>query len=130
MPTATLTEHEQVGSLNRIERAQLQQLEDVLQTARRWAVEEAKALLEIKEKKLWRGQYKSFEDYGLERWGYEHSQLYRLTQWGEVIRTVSPYRGPPAPRDAREAAVRPDPRPTARGVEVRLPPSQRPQDRR
>ena len=90
MPTATLTNRVSVGSLSRTERTQLQQLEDVLQTARRWAVEEAKALLEIKEKKLWRGRYKSFEDYGLERWGYEHSQLYRLTQWGEVIRTVSP----------------------------------------
>lgn len=72
------------------QRAALRRLEDVLATARTWAVEEAKALLEIQENGLWQGKYESFADYGERRWGYEHSQLYRLVAWAEVIRAVSP----------------------------------------
>ena len=79
-----------VNVLSRAEKAKLLQLEDVVATAKRWAVEEAKALLEIKERGLWRGQHESFEEYGQKRGGYEHSQLYRLGQWGETIRTVFP----------------------------------------
>ncbi len=79
------------GKLARLERVQLRQLEEVLETARRWQQEEAKALLAIRERKLWRGSHATFEDYGRDRWGIEHSQLYRLTSWGEVLRTLSPF---------------------------------------
>lgn len=90
MSSMTVPAKEPVVSLNKSERTHLLRLEDVLQTARRWAVEEAKALFEIKARKLWRWRYRSFEEYGQDRWGFEHSQIYRLTQWGEVIRTLSP----------------------------------------
>jgi DNA modification methylase len=91
MKTTTASSPAAQSALSRPERAQLLQLEDVIETARHWAVEEAKALLEIKEKQLWRDGHASFEDYGAARWGYEHSQLYRLTQWAQVVRAVSPF---------------------------------------
>lgn len=73
------------------DRAKLDQLEDVLSTARRWAMEEARALLAIRELGLWMVHgYDSFESYGLQKWGFEHSQLYRLVQWAVVNRILSP----------------------------------------
>jgi DNA modification methylase len=76
-------------SLSATERAQLIQCEDVITTAKRWQAEEAKAFLMIREKRLWRGKYASFEAYGLQRWQIEHSRLYQICAWGEVIRNVS-----------------------------------------
>ena len=101
--TTTINRSEKPGSLSRAEKAKLVQLEDVVATAKRWAVEEAKALLEIKERGLWRGQYETFEEYGRKRWGYEHSQLYRLVR-GERRFARFPRKGKMARSEKRTLA--------------------------
>ena len=66
-------------------------LEDVLSTAKRWAIEESRALLEIQEKKLFKvTDFTTFESYAVTKWGYDRSTIYRLTQWARAIRTLSP----------------------------------------
>jgi DNA modification methylase len=74
----------------RADRAQLRQLEDVIETARRWQLEEARALLTIRDRRLYRLTHHTFEAYGMERWGFEHAHLYRLCAWAEVADAVSP----------------------------------------
>jgi DNA modification methylase len=70
-------------------RQQLRQLEDVIQTAQRWQMEAAKALLTIRERKLFSATHETFEAYALERWGYERAYSYRLCQWAEVAGNLS-----------------------------------------
>jgi hypothetical protein len=67
-------------------------------------MEAAKALLQIRELKLWQGKYASFDAYALERWKYETAHAYRLCAWAEVSRVVSPIgENPPQ----RESVARP-----------------------
>lgn len=100
MPTTTTRSE----ALTRHDRATLIRLEDVLATARRWAMEEAKALLVIRNRRLYRATHQSFEAYAQERWGFEHSHAGRLCQWAEVLDQLSPF-GDDVPR--REAHARP-----------------------
>lgn len=76
-------------SLARAERAQLTQLEDVISTAQRWRMEAAKALVVIRDKRLYRAEFPSFEKYAQERWGYERAYVYHLCQWGETVANLS-----------------------------------------
>jgi DNA modification methylase len=62
----------------------------VIETARRWQLEEARALLAIRDRRLYRLTHDTFETYGTERWGFEHAHLYRLCAWAEVAAAVSP----------------------------------------
>lgn len=77
-------------TLTRAESATLNKLEDVLTTARRWAVEEAQALVQIRDARLYRDRYRTFEEYAEQRWGYDKSYLYRLCQWGQAVANLSP----------------------------------------
>jgi DNA modification methylase len=70
--------------------ARLTQLEDVIATSRRWAIEEAKALRTIRDQRLYRATHPTFETYVEERWDIERAHAYRLCSWAEVIETVSP----------------------------------------
>ena len=119
--------------LSKSERVKLIQLEDVLSTAQRWQSEAAKALVEIRDRKLYRATHGTFERYGQERWGYERSYLYSLCQWGETLANLSAIPGAPpkresharplyslAPEDQRsvwKAVLRKTSEPTARDVE-------------
>jgi DNA adenine methylase len=76
-------------ALNKEESAQLIQLEDVLATAHRWQIEAVKALVVIRDKKLYRLTHSSFEKYAQQRWGYERAYLYQLCQWGETAENLS-----------------------------------------
>jgi hypothetical protein len=121
------------SSLKKSELSKLTQLEDVLATAQRWQVEAAKALVEIRDKKLYRAEYSSFEKYAQGRWSYEKTYLYFLCQWGETVENLStivetiPTRGSHArplyglsPKDQRRAwksVLKETDEPTARDVE-------------
>jgi hypothetical protein len=47
-----------------------------------------KALLQIREEKLYRLQYKSFEEYCRDRWALEHSHAYELMRSAEVSKNL------------------------------------------
>jgi hypothetical protein len=90
--------------LSRQDRTRLSALEDVIATARRWQAEEAMALREIRDRRLYRQQYETFEAYAEERWGLDRSYLYRACQWAEVIENLLPIGDIPP---ARESHARP-----------------------
>jgi DNA adenine methylase len=79
--------------MTKAERAQLTQLEDVLATAHRWQTEAVKALVLIRDRKLYRLTHPSFEKYAQQKWGYERAYLYQLCQWGETIQNLSAFAG-------------------------------------
>ena len=72
------------------EAADLQRLELTIQTATTWAVEEAQALLRIRNGRLYRATHTNFFDYASQRWAYEHSHVTRLCQWAETINNWAP----------------------------------------
>ena len=82
---------------------QLKALEDVISSAQTWALEEAKALLTIRDRRLYLPKYENFEQYGQERWNYERAQMYRLIAWAQTVDAVSPIGGAPA----KESHARP-----------------------
>src|SRR5690606_3430503 len=86
---ATVTMAGRKAALSRRRRTKLVQLEDVIATAQRWRVKAAKALVEIRDRKLYRIEYPSFERYAQEKWGYERAYLYQLCQWGETVQNLS-----------------------------------------
>ena len=133
MPNSAPASRPAKPSLSKGERAKLTQLEDVISTALRWRVEAAKALVTIRDQKLYRIDFPTFEKYAQDRWGYERAYLYQLCQWGETIENLSaiadtlPDRESHArplyalsPEDQREAwqsVLHTTPTPTARDVE-------------
>ena len=102
MPTQTTTGNK--AQLDAQQRVKLTQLEDVISTAQRWQAEAAKALVVIRDQKLYRAEFPTFERYAQERWGYERAYLYHLCQWGETIATLSTF-GDSLPE--RESHARP-----------------------
>jgi DNA modification methylase len=78
------------AAITRQDAAKLRQLEDVLATAKRWAIEEAKALYTIQRDHLYRGDFETFEQYVADRWGYDRTHAYRLSQWGQTLCNLSP----------------------------------------
>ncbi|MCE9565878.1 MAG: DNA adenine methylase [Planctomycetes bacterium] len=49
----------------------------------------AQALWQIREQRLYRADYPTFEDYCLERWGFSEEQGRRLCRWAEVAQNLS-----------------------------------------
>lgn len=56
----------------------LAELEIVIERGCRSFVEMGKALTEVKNKRLYRADYATFEDYCRQRWGFTRTQAYRL----------------------------------------------------
>jgi hypothetical protein len=67
--------------------------------------EVAYALLEIRDRKLYRAEFKTFEDYCRIRWEFNRAHAYRLIGAAEVCRTLSPIGDIPLPEN--ECQVRP-----------------------
>jgi hypothetical protein len=74
---------------------------------RGWAafVQVGKALATIRDRRLYREQSRTFEEYCREKWQYAKSHAYRLIGAAEVIRHLSPIGDIPVPK--HEAQVRP-----------------------
>lgn len=67
----------------------LLRLEDVIETAERWHAEAAKALVQIRDQRLFRRYHKSFDSYVRNRWGWERSRAYQMCQFGELLLRLS-----------------------------------------
>lgn len=90
--------------LNRAERKSLHSLEKVIAGGLQSFIEVGLALLEIRDTRLYRDQYPTFEAYCLDRWEISQSQGYRLIDAGRVAEDLSPM-GEAMPQ--RERQIRP-----------------------
>jgi hypothetical protein len=93
------------------EQADLAQLEAVIERGMNTFIEVGNALAAIQERKLYRDDYGTFEDYCRTKWGFSRQRAYQLTAAAEAVTTVVD-RGLPAPSNeaqARELTRIPEP---------------------
>jgi hypothetical protein len=76
--------------LNEIEVSRLNQCEAVIERGMKTFVDVGNALLEIREKRLYRVEFGTFEDYCRERWGMVRQQANRLISAAEVVEILEP----------------------------------------
>ena len=79
-----------ISPLSDEESSHLAQLEGVVQAGFSSMTETALALLKIKEKRLYRYQYGTYEQYARKRWGLSKAHANRLIQAGTVIKVLTP----------------------------------------
>lgn len=72
--------------------------EEVIQRGQRSFIEVGKALLEIRNDRLYRLTHPTFEDYCRERWGFAKSHVYRFIESVGIMDAVSPRGDIPPPR--------------------------------
>ncbi len=68
----------ETNALTRAEKDRLAENERVIQSTLLSFVEMGKALEDIKEKRLYRARYKTFEDYCRNRWGFSRQRAFQL----------------------------------------------------
>lgn len=71
------------------ETAQLAQHEAIIERGLKTFVDVGAALLAIRDARLYRAQYGTFEDYCRERWGWERRHAYRLMDAAQAVENVS-----------------------------------------
>ncbi len=95
----------------------LEQCEAVIERGLRTFLEVGAALLEIRDGRLYRQDYGTFEDYCRDRWGFSRVQAHRLIEASEVVAMLPIGDTTHLPRNeaqARELARIPDPAERAR----------------
>lgn len=96
----------ELQSLNQTEVARLQELEDAIHDGITSFVQVGQALLEINSSRLYREDYKTFEEYCHKRWGFSRSYAYRQITARNIAQMLSPMgdNGDLAERHLRELA--------------------------
>jgi 16S rRNA G966 N2-methylase RsmD len=92
------------GELSAPERQRLAELEAIIERDLAAFTRVGQALLEVRDRRLYRERYSSFERYVAERWGFGRAHAYRLMAAAEVAEKVSPVGDIPSERVARELA--------------------------
>jgi N6-adenosine-specific RNA methylase IME4 len=77
------------NSLTIIEQTRLEQCEAVIDQGLKTFTDVGKALLEIRDLKLYRKEYDTFENYCQKRWGWERRHAYRMIDAAQVVENVS-----------------------------------------
>jgi hypothetical protein len=92
-------------ALSEREAEELATCERIIERGLRTFLEVGSALLKIRDLRLYRNEYATFEDYYRERWSLERSQVYRLMDAAEVTRNLqsSPMGEVPLPSNERQA---------------------------
>lgn len=72
-----------------IELAQLKAYESIIERGLKTFTEVGSALMDIRDKRLYRADYSTFEDYCRERWGMARSRAYQLMDTALVVNTLS-----------------------------------------
>jgi len=80
----------------------LERCETIIENGLRTFVDVGTALLEIRDERLYRKDYGTFEDYCRERWNMERANAYRLIESSKVILNLSPT-GDILPANERQA---------------------------
>ena len=84
------------------QQAALAHYEAIIERGLATFVEVGKAVLRIRDERLYRETHKTFEAYCRERWGFEEAHAYRHIQAAEVAAIVSPMGEIPNEAIARE----------------------------
>ncbi|MCX5742962.1 MAG: DNA adenine methylase, partial [Proteobacteria bacterium] len=84
------------------EQDRLTELENVIRDVHRRSLAEAEALLEIRQKRLYRASHTSFKQYCVDRLGISRQYANRLCGWAEVVEDLTPM-GVTLPKNEREA---------------------------
>jgi hypothetical protein len=79
------------------------ELEKVIETGLRSFFEAGRALAEIRDRRLYRDEHATFEDYCAKRWDLKRQRAYELIQAAEVVEVVSSMDDIPAPASERVA---------------------------
>lgn len=87
------------------ETQQLTSLETVIETGLETFVQVGQALMEIRDKRLYRERHATFGDYCHQRWGFQRAHAYRMIEAAQVVSNLSPIGDTPKP--ANEAQTRP-----------------------
>jgi hypothetical protein len=95
-----------MNELTKTETSHLLELETVIERGQKTFVEVGNALSEIRESRLYREHFATFEDYCRERWGWERRHAYRLIDAAAVSENVShgTQTAPASERQARPLA--------------------------
>jgi hypothetical protein len=93
--------------LTKSERQTLLALEAVIEDAANRQMALAKALLTIRDRRLYRAQYGTFEEYCQERWNCSAEQGRRLCKWAEILDNVGDALPPIGGILERESHARP-----------------------
>jgi histone H3/H4 len=78
------------GELTSSERGVLDGMEMIIERGKRAFLEVGTALMTIRDSRLYRAEYKTFEDYCQTRWGFGLSQTYRLMDAAKIALDLSP----------------------------------------
>jgi hypothetical protein len=100
----SVEEIEAAQRLSEAERARLVELEATIAAGVRSFTQTGWALAEIRDSRLYRERYATFEAYTLAEWGFRRSYAYEIMQASEVAEQVSGIPDAPAPRNAGVAA--------------------------
>jgi hypothetical protein len=84
--------------------SRLQELEVTIERGRKTFVEVGLALAEIRDARLYRYQYATFEDYCRERWNWSRSYAHRIIEAAATSETLPPDQRPATESQARELA--------------------------
>lgn len=85
---ATRSDGLPLSPLSEAERRRLERLESIIHTAHRYMLQMARALWTIRQKRLYRKDHRTFEDYCQHRWSFTGEQGRRLCQWVEVTQNL------------------------------------------
>jgi hypothetical protein len=85
----TITVQEQ-AALTSAEQQRLQDFESTIQRGLQTFYEVGSALMAIREQRLYRAEYGTFEDYCRDRWGMSKTNANRLVQSAEVVENLTP----------------------------------------
>ena len=83
--------------------AQLRECEAVIERGMRTFIDVGRALAKVRDDRLYREQYETFEDYCQQRWGWSRSRAYRMIEASETVGALSPMGDTPMPTSERQA---------------------------
>lgn len=84
-------------------RLRLDELEEIIQRGQQTFIDVGRALLEIRDERLYRVEHATFEDYCRDRWGWSREYAFRLSQAAQVA-DMLPMGNIQTERQARELA--------------------------
>ena len=79
------------AELSFIEKSELQQCETIIEEGLRTFVDVGGALLKIRDKKLYRQEYSTFEEYCQSKWSISRPRAYQLIDSAKVIGNLSTF---------------------------------------
>jgi phage N-6-adenine-methyltransferase len=100
---APISDAETRHTLSPLEASELESLEQRYEVIQTTVFEGIGILLEIRDRRLYRAGYRTFEDYCRERWGLTRSRAYQLMEAAETVGRLSTFVDTPLPRNEGQA---------------------------